>query len=123
MTKKTRFPVDIPELKKRALEYTIAGTGYENNVYGNSIEKYLEDNLGLFHMQLVVNNTLSEYIWFYCFKASLYEMSYKYESNDEFDLYDYQANELAYKSIFEEIENDALNQTEIFSNGTQKDQL
>ncbi|HIE45968.1 MAG TPA: hypothetical protein EYP87_07395 [Flavobacteriaceae bacterium] len=109
MKKTTQFPVDIPTLKKRASEFANVGTPYTINKYGNSIEKHLEDNLGQFHFQLFKNDTLSEYIWFYCLKAALYEQSYKYESNDEFDLHDYQANELTYHSIFAEIDNDALN--------------
>ena len=109
MTKISNFPVNIPALKKQAEEYANEGTPYSINAYGNSIEKYLEDNLGQFHMELFRNDTLAEYIWFYCFKEALYEQSYKHESNDEFNLHDYQANELAYKSIFAEIDNDALN--------------
>jgi len=110
MQKTTHFPVDITTLRKRALELADSETPYKYNAYGSSIEKYLEDNLGLFHMQLFRNDTLTEYIWFYCLKAALYEQSYKHESNDEFDLHDYQANELTYQKIFAEISNDALNQ-------------
>ena len=114
MTKTTNFPVDIPKLKEEALEFVNSGTSHTINNYGNSIEKYLEDNLGQYYSQLIKSNTLFEYIWFYCLKAGLYEQSYKYESNDEFNLHDYQANELAYDLIYSEIKNDALNKRTLF---------
>lgn len=107
MTKKTLFPINIPELKKSAERFAEAGIPYNDNDYGKAIEKYLKDNLKEFYLFLVKNNELEEYIWFYSFKTSLYQQSFKFESDNKHNLYDYQANELAYKSIFNEIKNDA----------------
>ena len=105
----THFPVNIPELKKQAKKFVNSGASYKHNVYGPSIENYIKDEFPLYYNYLIQSATLFEYITFYCFKAALYEKSYKYESNDQFALQDFEANELAYADIYAEISYEALN--------------
>ena len=53
MTKTTKFPVNIPELKQKAKEFIESGTSYKHNVYGPSIENYIKDELPFYYNYLI----------------------------------------------------------------------
>ena len=105
--KTTLFPINIKELKKQAKEYADNGVSHLDNTYGFSINAYIEKELPLFYIQLNQHEKLIEYCLFYCFKANLYESSYKFESTER--ILAFQANELAYHDIFNEIKKDYEN--------------
>jgi hypothetical protein len=104
----TLFPVNIKELNNQAIELSNSGISHMDNQYGPSINAYIEENLPEFYNKLIISNELTQFCLFYCLKAARYEQSYKHESSKQ-NLQDFQANELTYKDIFSEIENDLKN--------------